>query len=68
MTYPRYLYISFYFYSEGWYLSPIDSCTIDEMINMVNLSIAVDYYPDTLPGDEDTPTDVGYVSACVGDH
>lgn len=62
MIYPQYLYISYYWFSEGWFLDPRSNCTVDEIIIAVNRSIAVDYFPEPAINETDSPTDVGTVS------
>lgn len=62
MRYPQYLWITYYWFSEGWWLDPIASCTAEELVVVINQTIAVDYYPDTLPDEQDNPTNVGFVS------
>ena len=39
------------------------NCTADDLVAMLNQSIAIDYFPDPLNDELDLPTDVGSVSA-----
>ena len=64
MTYPRYLFITHYWWTEGWFLdSPDDlDCTVDELIAMVDRSIAADHFPDPPRSEFNLTTDVTLVS------
>lgn len=67
MVFPRYLYITYYWWSEGWWLDE-SSCTEKEMIAATNRTIAIDYFPEALSENRDKPTDVGLVSTYVLDN
>ena len=72
MFYPHYVFISYYWFSDFWWTDPIlktsshtydpVNCTKLELTEAVFRSLSVDYYPMPAPGEEDVPTDVGYVS------
>lgn len=62
MVFPKYLFITYYWFSEGWWLDSRANCEVSELIAATNGSIAVDYYPEALNDERDSPTDVGYVS------
>ena len=75
MIYPRYLFISYYWYMDYWWTFPIrmetahtytpQNCTVRELTDAIFKSLAVDYSPlESAPGNE--PTDVGTVSQAVG--
>ena len=71
MIYPRYLFISYYWYPQYWWTFPIlrgtphtytpENCTVRELTDAIFRSLAVDYFPlETGPRNEST--DVGTVS------
>ncbi len=62
MRFPRYMFISYYWFSQGWWLDPIDTCTVSQLRTMTNRSIALYYFPEALSSELDSPTDVGVVS------
>ena len=72
MVYPHYLFISYYQYSEFWWLDPIKNssnyripeCTQQELTDAIYRSLAVDYFPmPTAEEEVNVTTNVGYVSA-----
>lgn len=73
MTYPKYLFISYYQNSEFWWTDPIRNvsaypppeCTALELTFAIYRSLAIDYFPVPSPAEENAPTDVGYVSVCM---
>ncbi len=63
MTFPRYTFISHYWWSEFWWTDQTDSfCSVQQLTEAIFMSLAVDHFP--TPSDEEmrAPTDVGYVS------
>jgi len=72
MTFPRYLFLSYYQYTEYWWTDPIlrsmdhkydpENCTVRELTDAIFGSLAMEYFPVATPGTENEPTDVGYVS------
>ena len=62
MIFPQYLFISYYWWSTSWWTDPITTCTEQELTLAAERSIAIDYFPEPLPNERDTPTDVGLVS------
>jgi hypothetical protein len=62
MLFPRYLFITYFWWSEGWWLEAASNCTVDEVIAATDRTIAVGYFPEALREDRDNPTDVGSVS------
>ena len=72
MVYPRYLFISYYQYSEFWWTDPIRNtsnypmpeCSVQELTEAIYRSLAVDYFPmPTAEEEVNVTTDVGYVSS-----
>ena len=77
MTFPRYLFISYYQYSEFWWLTPVGNfsesmpnleCNEETLTNAIYRSLAVDYFPMPTAEEENSTTDVGYVSARTRAH
>ena len=72
MTNAEYVFISYYWYSNFWWQNSItrgtgytyepEFCDSSELMNAIDRSFAVDYFPAATPEEEDKPTDVGYVS------
>lgn len=75
MTFPRYLFLSYYWYTPYWWVAPIlrsenhmydpENCTAEELTGAIFGSLAMDYTPTAFVGSEDEPTDVGFVSGIV---
>ena len=74
MIYPRYLFISYFWYLDYWWTFPIvrgtdhtytpENCTVIELTNAIFRSLAVDYFPlESVSRNEST--DVGTVSQVV---
>ena len=74
MIYPRYLFISYFWYTDYWWTFPIrretdhtytpENCTTGQLTDAIFKSLAVNYSPlGTAPGNEST--DVGTVSQTV---
>ena len=80
MTYPRYVFLSYYWYSEFWWRDPITRgagyayeppfCTAEELERAIYRSVSPDYFPEARPEDVNVTSDVGYVSIvlCVCVH
>ena len=72
MTSPRYVYLSFYWYTEFWWKDNITRgsgytydpmlCNPEEVAAALHRSLAPDYFPVAPPEESDAATDVGYVS------
>ena len=75
MIFPNYLFISYYQYSEFWWIgstvrnfsrmSPQIECGDNELTEAIYRSLAVDYFPMPTTEEENNTTDVGYVSRIV---
>ena len=76
MTFPRYLFISGYQYSEFWWTDdirnvsayPPPQCSQQELTDAIYRSLAVDYFPMPTAEEANTTTDVGYVSVFTCTH
>ena len=77
MRYPRYVFISHYWYTEYWWTFPIlkgtdhtytpQNCTVRQLTDAIRGSLAVDHFP-MANGTGDEPTDVGTVSQSANVH
>ena len=67
MTYPRYTFISYYWYSSYWWTDIDDNtnCTVQELTDAIFRSLSVDHFPSPTEEEMSQTTDVGYVRACV---
>ena len=71
MTFPHYLFISYYQYSQFWWINHIQDfsatypnleCNEQMLTDAIYRSLAVDYFPMPTAAEENATTDVGYVS------
>ena len=71
MIFPHYLFISYYQYSEFWWSTSIQNfspsfpdleCNAEMLTDAIYRSLAVDYFPMPTAEENNTLTDVGYVS------
>ena len=62
MIYPEYVWISYGWYTEKWWLEEDTDCTTDQMQNAIQHSLAIHHFPTPMSEEENAPTDVVYVS------
>ncbi len=74
MTHPRYVFLSFYWYTEFWWRDNItrgdnrydpEFCDQFQLMAALHRSFAPDYFTTATPEEADQPTDVGYVSLLI---
>ena len=62
MTYPEYVWMSYGWYTQHWWLDEDTECTADQMKRAIQRSLSIHHFPIPTSEEEDAPTDVGYVS------
>ena len=63
MIYPEYVWMSYGWYTQNWWLDVEDTnCTVDELQMAIRRSLAIHHFPIPTSDEEDAPSDVGYVS------
>ena len=62
MIYPEYVWMSYGWYTQKWWLEEDTSCTADQMQSAIQRSLAIHHYPIPTSEEENAPTDVVYVS------
>ena len=62
MTYPEYVWMSYGWYTQHWWLDEDTECTADQMKRAIQRSLSIHHFPIPTSEEEDASTDVGYVS------
>ena len=62
MIYPEYVWMSYGWYTEKWWLEEDTDCTAEQMQRAIARSLAIHHFPIPTSEEENAPTDVVYVS------
>lgn len=67
MTYPEYVWMSYGWYTEEWWLEAQKDtdCSVFELQVAIQRSLSIHHFPLPTKSEENAPTDVGYVSSLV---
>ena len=62
MIQPGFVWMSYGWYTEGWWKESNTNCTVDQIKTAVDRSLSFHHFPLPTQDEKDAPTDVNYVS------
>jgi len=65
MIHPHFVWMSYGWYTEGWWKANDVDCTHSEIERAVDRSLSFHHFPLSTEEEQDAPTDVNYVSNVI---
>jgi len=65
MIHSHFVWMSYGWYIEGWWMLQDTNCTVDQIKTAANRSLSFHQFPLLTEEEQDAPTDVNYVSNVI---